>query len=1079
MMQFNTGALIIPLDRPADQRKQLLGYGLAYQLLASNVEVRWVIGDNKQATDDIDLQIDPRAGTTVRDLASNEPVSNPSYRGGVFIVDGGDRAAAMQVLGAWRMDHTDAPAVHAVTGAFSAHVARTLSAAPRIAVLKDGNEAIATGAFNAAGIPDPDGRPWSPGLPGSAIQSRGVLAPTAVAGTMTGHSDGALWDPRDHAPAYCQLFSMHYKDDPDPATTHEVVKEVRAWLHAMPANHAFMQCQAVAKFENDVESGHFLSTGLVDDHDRTALGSLTNHAADDALTQTAGSLVSVDGLVASMGLASRSGRLLPGVEVAVDGSANAGPAVTDHMWLLEGRLDGDAGNGRVTYLGGHDYLDADRLGGVKVMLNSLFDAGCATASGQPVITLTKAAPATVTGDQISYTIRYANTGDGVANATTISDRLPAGTTLERAGSGGSDAGHAGAVTWDLGNLVPGASGDVTVTVHVTADGTYRNQAVASFTIGVSPRSVESNTTTTIRCAGGACNPPDDRDRDGIPDRVDNCPDVPNPDQLDRDHDGKGDACAVTGNLLGVSGGGCDAAGGGLGLGAVLAVLALVVLRRRRAAAAAVLAVALLPRVAAAQAPVMEAANFGVERFQLASDRDGLFDVEWAEVRGGMAISAALWAGIANDPLVLYQGQPGNRVGSLVANRMGGSLAASISPNRWLQLGFDLPLVVHQDRPSSSVLGMMEALRSFGTGNLRVIPKLVVWHQADHGVGVAFVPTIILPTRSADGAYLDDHGFGFAPALVVSRRWTGWRASVDAGYHARQRARLLNQIVDDELFAHAGAGYQFADRGGPPVGVDVTVSGATAARAPLQSFNEDHLEALTGVTYDVTGDAQLFAGAGVGLRKGYGTPDWRGLVGVRMGLGRRQTARRPHPDDPTPVGPIPVPPPGGCPVPGSAACMAACTGPGAPGTAGCGVDPAPDPEPHSCPAPPSVVLEGVHFKTNSDTIEPSSYPVLDKVVTVLEALGQLTIQIEGHTDSQGDPAYNKGLSQRRAEAVVAYLVGKGVAAARLTARGFGEEQPLADNGTADGRAQNRRVAFSVQGGGYRVTTEVPAATDDTK
>jgi OOP family OmpA-OmpF porin len=161
-------------------------------------------------------------------------------------------------------------------------------------------------------------------------------------------------------------------------------------------------------------------------------------------------------------------------------------------------------------------------------------------------------------------------------------------------------------------------------------------------------------------------------------------------------------------------------------------------------------------------------------------------------------------------------------------------------------------------------------------------------------------------------------------------------------------------------------------------------------------------------------------------------------------------------------------------------VATCTGPGAPGTAACKVPvPAPDPKPPSCPAPPSIVLEGVHFKTNSDTIEPSSYPVLDKVVTVLDALGQLTIQIEGHTDSQGDPVYNKDLSRRRAVAVVAYLVGKGIAAARLAAFGFGEEQPLADNATADGRAQNRRVAFSVQGGGYRVATKVPAATDDTK
>ena len=98
---------------------------------------------------------------------------------------------------------------------------------------------------------------------------------------------------------------------------------------------------------------------------------------------------------------------------------------------------------------------------------------------------------------------------------------------------------------------------------------------------------------------------------------------------------------------------------------------------------------------------MEPANFGVERFQLSSDRDGMFDVEGAEVRGNMAIDAALWAGLANDPLVVYRGQPGTRVGSLVADRAGGSLSISLSPRRWLQIGMDLPLVVYQDRPTSS------------------------------------------------------------------------------------------------------------------------------------------------------------------------------------------------------------------------------------------------------------------------------------------------------------------------------------------------------------------------------------------
>jgi OmpA-OmpF porin, OOP family len=105
---------------------------------------------------------------------------------------------------------------------------------------------------------------------------------------------------------------------------------------------------------------------------------------------------------------------------------------------------------------------------------------------------------------------------------------------------------------------------------------------------------------------------------------------------------------------------------------------------------------------------------------------------------------------------------------------------------------------------------------------------------------------------------------------------------------------------------------------------------------------------------------------------------------------------------------------------------------------------------------TVRLE-VFFDTNSANIKPESYPDLDRVVSFMStAVTSATGVIEGHTDSVGNDAYNQSLSQRRADAVRKYLLDKGVAAARLESKGFGESQPVADNATAEGRAQNRRV-----------------------
>ena len=104
----------------------------------------------------------------------------------------------------------------------------------------------------------------------------------------------------------------------------------------------------------------------------------------------------------------------------------------------------------------------------------------------------------------------------------------------------------------------------------------------------------------------------------------------------------------------------------------------------------------------------------------------------------------------------------------------------------------------------------------------------------------------------------------------------------------------------------------------------------------------------------------------------------------------------------------------------------------------------------------AVLDGVRFETGSATLTAASRAVLDPVAATLRQHAGLQLRVEGHTDSAGDAAANRALSERRAAAVVDYLAGAGVERHRLTAVGHGEDRPIASNETEAGRRQNRRV-----------------------
>lgn len=134
-------------------------------------------------------------------------------------------------------------------------------------------------------------------------------------------------------------------------------------------------------------------------------------------------------------------------------------------------------------------------------------------------------------------------------------------------------------------------------------------------------------------------------------------------------------------------------------------------------------------------------------------------------------------------------------------------------------------------------------------------------------------------------------------------------------------------------------------------------------------------------------------------------------------------------------------------------------------------PAPAPAPVAKPAPPPpppapavgskiISLEGTNFEFDKAVITPAGQQKLDAAAATMAANPTVEVSVEGHTDAVGSDVYNQGLSERRANAAVAYLVAKGVDASRMRAVGYGESKPAASNDTAEGRASNRRVDLVV-------------------
>jgi len=482
--EFEAGSYIIPMDLDYQDEGMLRAYGLVYELLRNDVPVRWTIRTDK------DFGEEDFTATTV-DVATGAPVDEHGYRAGPFVIDAGDASEAADIIAAWQATYPETT-VHEATEAFSAEVARYLVVAPTVAMVADGNQAIARTYVQAAGIPDSAlSLDWDDDSPDM------LDVPELMGPTDTNHRDGLLFD-EDGDPVYCQLMSMHWAVN-DAEMSPEVVAEVREYLNN-PV-HFFAECQAVNAFENSV-NGLFLTTNGFDIGQRP--DDVDFYNADSPFGQ-------IDGLYETVGGSEPAYTLPPGDtykagDVVMITEAGTPVGVND-VWMT-GFLDGacppdqhECGTiGKVSYLGGHQYDTTTPVSsnlqaqGVRMFLNSLFEAPCATLDGLPTLGVAVDAPAQTTVPTVTFSVTYNNTSFATALEAVLIDELAPGVTFVSASDGGVFAD--GVVTWELGNLGPEESGDRTIEVELSDYGIYSNTATLDYRVGLNALSLVANVSQT-------------------------------------------------------------------------------------------------------------------------------------------------------------------------------------------------------------------------------------------------------------------------------------------------------------------------------------------------------------------------------------------------------------------------------------------------------------------------------------------------------------------------------------------------------------------------------------------------------
>jgi outer membrane protein OmpA-like peptidoglycan-associated protein len=459
--------------------------------------------------------------------------------------------------------------------------------------------------------------------------------------------------------------------------------------------------------------------------------------------------------------------------------------------------------------------------------------------------------------------------------------------------------------------------------------------------------------------------------------------------------------------------------------------------------------------------------------------DRAFVVAGADARGSGVFRARLGADYASSPLVVLDAA--QNATSVISNQLWLEPGVSFALSHRFLLSLDAPLVLVETGDDAGELGPGSAP---ALGDLRFGARARLLGDADSALKLAGGVDVWFPTAAEPWA--GDGAFRAKPALTASAESARFRGGVELGFLARTSERVESIVplrTSSALVLGVATGAALDPAGELFVGPELTLSLGVADGAELFDPRSSSGQALLGARYAPRLAPLVFALAlGPGLGQAPGAADFRVLASLSFS----PEAPPPPPDADDDRVPDEH---DACPsIRGSASedpLMNGCPelptdsdGDAIPDTLdACPRTPGPanvERRLHGCPPPPPkpppkaelvaeqiVISEQVQFETGTAALKTESDAVLGQVARVLAEHPELeVVEVQGHTDDTGTPELNQRLSDDRARAVVTWLVGHGIEASRLVPKGYGQERPIADNASEEGRAKNRRVEFRV-------------------